>query len=110
MLSRLLLFILCMFPFCPRRRRHHPSILWFSLLCTAAIVLLALGVLTPVFRFIPMAALSAIIITAVLGMVNLRIVAVLWRVKGIDMLMMMQSMYTLYQGVVKYLLPALDTP
>eukprot|EP00117_Sycon_ciliatum_P018229 scpid38172/ scgid16926/ Sodium-independent sulfate anion transporter; Solute carrier family 26 member 11 len=67
---------------------------------TAAIVLLALGVLTPVFRFIPMAALSAIIITAVLGMVNLRIVAVLWRVKVADLIPLAVAFFgTLFLGI-----------
>ncbi|KAI0240297.1 hypothetical protein LSAT2_009017 [Lamellibrachia satsuma] len=55
-------------------------------LFTAALVLLALGLLTPLFQYIPTAALSCVIIIAVLDMVNFQMVANLWRVKKIDLI------------------------
>ena len=48
----------------------------------AALVLLALGLLTPLFQYIPTSALSCVIIIAVLDMVNFQMVANLWRVKS----------------------------
>lgn len=44
-----------------------------------ALVLLALGVLTPYFRYIPKAALSAVIISAVVFMIEYEVVKPLWR-------------------------------
>lgn len=46
------------------------------------VVLLALAVLTPSFHYIPKASLAAIIISAVLTMVDYRSVVVLWRVRS----------------------------
>lgn len=46
---------------------------------TGALVLLALGVLTPYFQFIPRAALSAVIISAVIFMIEYEVVKPLWR-------------------------------
>lgn len=46
---------------------------------TGALVLLALGVLTPYFRYIPRAALSAVIISAVIFMIEYEVVKPLWR-------------------------------
>ncbi|KAJ6643611.1 Sodium-independent sulfate anion transporter [Pseudolycoriella hygida] len=48
-------------------------------LYTSALVLLALGVLTPYFRYIPKAALSAVIISAVIFMIEYEVVKPLWR-------------------------------
>uniref|UniRef100_A0A182S6L0 STAS domain-containing protein n=1 Tax=Anopheles maculatus TaxID=74869 RepID=A0A182S6L0_9DIPT len=46
---------------------------------TGALVLLALGVLTPYFQFIPKAALSAVIISAVIFMIEYEVIRPLWR-------------------------------
>ncbi|KAK3724985.1 hypothetical protein QZH41_017454 [Actinostola sp. cb2023] len=53
---------------------------------TGAIVLLALGVLTPFFKYIPKASLAALIISSVLTMVEYRIVLKIWKVNKIDLL------------------------
>lgn len=42
-------------------------------------MILALGVLTPYFRYIPKAALSAVIISAVIFMIEYEVVKPLWR-------------------------------
>lgn len=46
---------------------------------TGLLVLLALGVLTPYFQYIPRAALSAVIISAVVFMIEYEVVRPLWR-------------------------------
>lgn len=46
---------------------------------TGALVLLALGLLTPYFRYIPKAALSAVIISAVIFMIEYEVIRPLWR-------------------------------
>lgn len=46
---------------------------------TGILVLLALGVLTPYFQYIPRAALSAVIISAVIFMIEYEVVKPLWR-------------------------------
>ncbi|XP_053692779.1 sodium-independent sulfate anion transporter [Sabethes cyaneus] len=46
---------------------------------TGALVLLALGLLTPYFQFIPKAALSAVIISAVVFMIEYEVIRPLWR-------------------------------
>ena len=46
------------------------------------VVLLALAVLTPSFHYIPKTSLAAIIMSAVLTMVDYKIVFVLWRVRS----------------------------
>lgn len=46
---------------------------------TGALVILALGVLTPYFQYIPRAALSAVIISAVIFMIEYEVVKPLWR-------------------------------
>ncbi|KFB37340.1 AGAP003587-PA-like protein [Anopheles sinensis] len=46
---------------------------------TGALVLLALGVLTPYFQYIPKAALSAVIISAVIFMIEYEVIRPLWR-------------------------------
>ncbi|XP_071796463.1 sodium-independent sulfate anion transporter-like [Asterias amurensis] len=53
---------------------------------TGAVVILALSFLTPGFYYIPKAALAAIIIVAVLKMVNYKIVIALWRLRKIELL------------------------
>jgi sodium-independent sulfate anion transporter 11 len=46
---------------------------------TGILVILALSVLTPYFRFIPRAALSAVIISAVIFMIEYEVIKPLWR-------------------------------
>lgn len=46
---------------------------------TGTLVLLALGVLTPYFQYIPRAALSAVIISAVIFMIEYEVIKPLWR-------------------------------
>lgn len=46
---------------------------------TGALVLLAVGILTPYFQYIPKAALSAVIISAVIFMIEYEVVRPLWR-------------------------------
>ena len=52
----------------------------FFLFSSGAVVILALQVLTPLCYYIPKSALSAVIISAVLQMVDYKIVMKLWRV------------------------------
>ena len=52
------------------------------LLSIGAVVLLALGVLSQLFDFIPKTALAAIIIAAVLYMVDVKILHKIWKVKS----------------------------
>uniref|UniRef100_G1STR8 Sodium-independent sulfate anion transporter n=1 Tax=Oryctolagus cuniculus TaxID=9986 RepID=G1STR8_RABIT len=55
-------------------------------LVTGVLVLLALGCLTPLFYYIPKAALAAVIIVAVAPLFDTRIFGTLWRVKRLDLL------------------------
>jgi sulfate permease, SulP family len=55
---------------------------------TAGAVALTLVILTPSFRYLPKAVLAAIIVTAVAGLIDLREVRRLWRVKRADLAMM----------------------
>ncbi|XP_064603383.1 sodium-independent sulfate anion transporter-like isoform X2 [Liolophura sinensis] len=55
-------------------------------LVTGALVLLALGLLTPWFYYIPRSSLAAVIISAVIYMVDYKIVLTLWRVNKIDLI------------------------
>lgn len=48
-------------------------------LSKGTLVLLALGVLTPYFQYIPKAALSAVIISAVVFMIEYEVIRPLWR-------------------------------
>ena len=48
---------------------------------TGGLILLALGVLTPMFKYIPSAALAGVIIMAVLDMVSFSLVKKLWHIK-----------------------------
>ncbi|XP_067670995.1 sodium-independent sulfate anion transporter-like [Haliotis asinina] len=52
---------------------------------TGALILLALDLLTPLFYYIPNAALAAVIISAVLQMVDYKIVLILWRANKWDL-------------------------
>ncbi|XP_050345914.1 sodium-independent sulfate anion transporter-like [Nymphalis io] len=53
---------------------------------TGIIVLLTLGLLTPYFYFIPRAALSAVIVCAVLNMVDIAILKRLWQSNRLDLI------------------------
>jgi solute carrier family 26 (sodium-independent sulfate anion transporter), member 11 len=53
---------------------------------TGLVVLLALGVLTQTFEYIPKASLAAVIIAAMFMMMNFREVLVIWKTKRIDLL------------------------
>jgi sodium-independent sulfate anion transporter 11 len=61
------------------------SVTFIDIICffhiTGLLVLLALGVLTEFFKYIPSAALAGLIIVAVLDMVDFAVVRRLWRVK-----------------------------
>ncbi|ESP01400.1 hypothetical protein LOTGIDRAFT_212898 [Lottia gigantea] len=52
---------------------------------TGALILLALQVLTPLFYYVPQAALGAVIISAVLQMIDWKILKILWNVDKIDL-------------------------
>ncbi|EDO48275.1 predicted protein, partial [Nematostella vectensis] len=60
---------------------------------TGAIVILALGVLTPFFKYIPKASLAALIISSVLTMVEFQIVPRIWRVKKIDLIPLLVTFF-----------------
>ncbi|KAJ9600805.1 hypothetical protein L9F63_001017, partial [Diploptera punctata] len=55
-------------------------------LMTGAVVLLALGLLTSTFAYIPKATLAGVIITAVMFMVEYEMVPLLWRTKKLDLI------------------------
>ncbi|KAF6097109.1 solute carrier family 26 member 11 [Phyllostomus discolor] len=55
-------------------------------LVTGVLVLLSLDYMTSVFYFIPKTALAAVIITAVVPLVDTSVVGTLWRVKRLDLL------------------------
>ncbi|KZS20140.1 Sodium-independent sulfate anion transporter [Daphnia magna] len=58
----------------------------FGGLYTAALVILAITVLTPYFFFIPKSCLAAVIICAVIFMVEVHLVKMVWRSKRIDLI------------------------
>ncbi|KAL7637612.1 UNVERIFIED_CONTAM: hypothetical protein RMT77_012341 [Armadillidium vulgare] len=62
-------------------------------LLTGAIVLVALAVLTPFFRFIPKATLAAVIICAVMHMFDYEIVKSLWRTKKLDVVHLLVTFF-----------------
>lgn len=69
-------------------------------LITAALVLLALMFLTPLFYHLPKAALAAIIITAVFGLIDLKEPRRLWRVHRTDLaLLVVTFAATLVLGI-----------
>ncbi|XP_021915006.1 sodium-independent sulfate anion transporter-like isoform X2 [Zootermopsis nevadensis] len=57
-------------------------------LMTGAMVLMALGLLTSTFAYIPKATLAGVIISAVIFMVEYEMVPLLWRTKRIDLIPM----------------------
>lgn len=66
---------------------------------TGAIVLLALGVLTPFFKYIPKASLAALIITSVLTMVECRILKKIWTVRRIDLLPLFVTFFVCFYEI-----------
>ncbi|KAI8500958.1 hypothetical protein Bbelb_210530 [Branchiostoma belcheri] len=68
-------------------------------LVTAAVVLLALGVLTPSFHYIPQAALAAVIISAVLTMVDFMVLVKLWRLQKLDLLPLVCTFFGTFIGI-----------
>ena len=79
-------------------------------LVTAAIVGLTLLFLTPLFYFLPTAVLAAIIMTAVLGLIDVREVRHLWRVKRADLAMLVVTFIaTLVLGIEEGILVGVGT-
>lgn len=69
-------------------------------LITAAAVALTLSFLTPIFHFMPKATLAAIIVTAVVGLIDVDEVRHLWRVKRTDLgLLVVTFVATLSLGI-----------
>ena len=66
---------------------------------TGAIVLLALGVLTPFFQYIPKASLAALIMTAVFTMVECRILQSIWTVRRIDLLPLIVTFFVCFYEI-----------
>lgn len=67
---------------------------------TGSLVLLAIAFLTPLFFYIPKASLAAVIIYAVIFMVDYKIVPELWRVHKIDLLPLSATfVFSLWLGV-----------
>ncbi|XP_038632943.1 sodium-independent sulfate anion transporter [Scyliorhinus canicula] len=60
-------------------------------IATGVVVLLSLAFLTPLFFYIPKAALAAVIICAVSAVFDLKIVVTLWRVNRLDLLPFLAS-------------------
>ena len=58
---------------------------FFAGIFTGAIVLLALGVLTPSFKYIPKASLAALIMSSVVTMIEFHILPNIWKVRRIDL-------------------------
>lgn len=63
-------------------------------LYTGALVLLALGYLATSFKFIPKASLSAVIISAVVFMIEYEMVVHLWRTKKLELFVMMVTFFS----------------
>ncbi|XP_076378212.1 sodium-independent sulfate anion transporter isoform X3 [Megalopta genalis] len=64
----------------------------FGGLFTGCLVLLAAGLLTSTFRFIPKATLAGVIICAMYYMLDFKTYAMLWRAKKIDFLLMVVTL------------------
>ncbi|RZF32772.1 hypothetical protein LSTR_LSTR009881, partial [Laodelphax striatellus] len=72
----------------------------FGGLYTSILVLLALGVLTPYFYYIPRASLAAVIITAVLHMVDIDTLKPIWSTNKFDLLPVAVTFFScLFLGV-----------
>ncbi|XP_046856646.1 sodium-independent sulfate anion transporter-like isoform X2 [Xenia sp. Carnegie-2017] len=53
---------------------------------TGGLVMLALGVLTPFFQYIPKAALGAVILSSVIHMIDHEVVRKMWKIKKVDII------------------------
>lgn len=77
---------------------------------TALVVALTLWVLTPLFHHLPKATLAAIIMAAVLGLIDVYEAKHLWRVKRSDLaLMLLTFVSTLFLGIEEGLLAGIVT-
>ena len=74
-------------------------------------MVLALGVLTPFFQYIPKAALGAVILSSVIHMVDYKIVKKIWQTKKTDVLPLFVTfglcLYDIATGIVCGILTAL---
>ena len=74
-------------------------------------MVLALGVLTPFFQYIPKAALGAVILSSVIHMVDYKIVKKIWQTKKTDLLPFVVTfslcLYDIATGIVCGILSAL---
>lgn len=66
-------------------------------LYSGTIIILALSFLTPYFYYIPKATLAAVLITAVLSLIDVAIIPVLWKINKIDFLL---NILTFAVGVI----------
>uniref|UniRef100_T1J2U4 STAS domain-containing protein n=1 Tax=Strigamia maritima TaxID=126957 RepID=T1J2U4_STRMM len=69
---------------------------------TGIIVLLAIAFLAPTFFYIPKASLSAVIITAVIVMIEYRLLPYLWKTKKTDLLIMLLTFVCCIFSQVEY--------
>ncbi|KAL5017931.1 hypothetical protein ScPMuIL_003653 [Solemya velum] len=69
---------------------------------TGALVLLALQVLTPLFYYIPTAALSAVIIAAVIQMIDYKVLRILWKYKKIDLIPLLLTFVSSFLIGIEY--------
>ena len=78
---------------------------------TGGLVLLALGVLTPFFQYIPKAALAAVIMSSVIHMVDYKIVRKIWRAKRVDLIpfavTFLLCLYDIATGIIMGILVAM---
>lgn len=74
-------------------------------------MLLALGVLTPFFQYIPKAALGAVIVSSVIHMVDYKIVRKIWRAKRTDLVPFVVTfllcLYDIATGIISGILVAM---
>lgn len=63
--------------------------------CVGALVLLALAFLTPLFYFIPDAALAAVIIMAVTDMIDFSMVKHIWTIDRMNITLILIFLYSL---------------
>ncbi|MFW6050418.1 MAG: SulP family inorganic anion transporter [Myxococcota bacterium] len=77
---------------------------------TAVVIALTLLFLTPLFHYLPKAVLAAIIMTAVFGLIDVREVRHLWRVKRADLAMLLVTfLATLSLGIEEGILVGVGT-
>ena len=78
---------------------------------TGGLVVLALGVLTPFFQYIPKAALGAVILSSVIHMVDYNLVKKIWQTKKIDLVPFVVTfllcLYDIATGIISGILVAM---